>query len=53
VWSASYVLLPLARLHRPIWEYDTKVLGKNLGDHLVYGVSAVGVNLMLGGRHAG
>jgi hypothetical protein len=53
VWSASYVLLPLAGLYRPIWEYDTKVLAKDLGDHLVYGVSAAGVNLLLGGRHAG
>ena len=28
-WSASYVLLPLAGLYRPIWEYDTKVLAKD------------------------
>jgi hypothetical protein len=53
VWSASYVLLPLAGLYRPIWEYDAKVLAKDLGDHLVYEVSAAGVNLLLGGRHAG
>jgi hypothetical protein len=53
VWMSSYVLLPLAGLYRPIWEYDTKVLAKDLGDHLVYGVSAAGVNLLLGGRHAG
>jgi hypothetical protein len=38
VWSASYVLMPLAKLYRPIWEYDAKVLAKDLGDHLVYGV---------------
>jgi hypothetical protein len=40
VWTASYIVLPLARLYRPIWEYDARVLAKDLGDHLVYGVGA-------------
>jgi hypothetical protein len=47
------VLLPLAKLYRPIWEYDVKVLAKDLGDHLVYGVSTAGAERLLGGRRAG
>ena len=42
VWSASYVLLPLAGLYRPIWEYDAKVLATDLGDHLAYGLGVAG-----------
>jgi uncharacterized membrane protein YagU involved in acid resistance len=53
VWTASYVLLPLAKLYRPIWEYDAKVLAKDLGDHLVFGVSAAGAERLLAGRRAG
>jgi hypothetical protein len=26
VWMSSYVVLPLARLYRPILEYDARVL---------------------------
>ena len=53
VWTASYVLLPLAGLYRPIWEYDARVLAKDLGDHLVYGVSAPSAERLLAGRRAG
>lgn len=53
VWTASYVLLPLAGLYRPIWEYDAKVLAKDLGDHLVYGVSGARAGRLLAGRRAG
>ena len=53
VWSASYVLLPLAGLYRPIWEYDAKVLAKDLGDHLAYGLGAAGANRLLGGQRPG
>jgi hypothetical protein len=28
VWAASYIFLPLAKLYRPIWEYDAKVLAR-------------------------
>ena len=38
VWTSSYVLLPLARLYKPIWEYDVETLGKDLSAHLVYGL---------------
>lgn len=41
VWLTGYVLLPLGNLYKPIWEYDAKTLGVDLGGHLVYG-SATG-----------
>jgi hypothetical protein len=40
VWAAGYVVLPLTGLYKPIWEYDVKTLGKDLGAHLVYGLTA-------------
>ena len=52
-WTSDYVLLPLAGLYRPIWEYDAKVLAKDLGDHLVYGLGAAGAGRLLAGRRAG
>src|SRR6266496_1004062 len=50
VWTTGYIVLPLARLYRPIWEYDAKVLAKDLGDQLVYGVSAAAADGLLSGR---
>jgi hypothetical protein len=37
VWLSSYVILPLAKLYQPIWEYDAKTLAKDLSAHMVYG----------------
>jgi hypothetical protein len=37
VWAAGYVVLPAAKLYRPIWEYDARTLAKDLSAHLVYG----------------
>jgi hypothetical protein len=39
VWLASYVVMPLAKLYRPIWEYDAKTLAKDLSAHVVYGAT--------------
>jgi hypothetical protein len=50
VWAASYIFLPLAKLYRPIWEYDAKVLAKDLGDQLVYGLGTAGAYRLLAGR---
>jgi hypothetical protein len=50
VWMISYITLPLAGLYRPIWEYDPKVLARDLGDHLVYGIGAAGADRLLNGR---
>ena len=36
-WSSSYVLLPLAKLYKPIWEYDAKTLARDYSAHLVFG----------------
>ena len=38
VWGGSYVVLPLAKLYKPIWEYDKETLAKDLSAHLAYGV---------------
>lgn len=50
VWTASYIFLPLARLYRPIWEYDAKVLAKDLGDQLVYGLGTAVADHLLARR---
>lgn len=39
-WSSSYVVLPLAKLYQPIWEYDAKTLAQDYSAHLVYGAAA-------------
>ncbi len=37
VWATSYIILPLAGLYRPIWQYDLGTLWQDLSAHLVYG----------------
>lgn len=49
-WGASYVVLPLAKLYEPIWEYGVRTLAKDLGAHLAFGAGTVGVFGALGGR---
>ena len=39
VWAGDYVILPLAKLYNPIWEYDLKTLADDLSAHLLYGVA--------------
>jgi hypothetical protein len=36
-FAASYVVLPLVGLYKPIWEYDAETVAKDLSAHLVYG----------------
>ena len=43
VWASSYVVLPAAKLYRPIWEYDRRTLAKDLGAHLEYGLTTAAV----------
>jgi hypothetical protein len=38
VWASDYVILPAAKLYKPIWEYDAKTLAHDLSAHLVYGL---------------
>jgi hypothetical protein len=39
VWLSGYAVLPLAKLYKPIWEYDATTLAKDWGAHLVYGTT--------------
>lgn len=49
VWATSYVVLPLAKLYKPIWEYDAKTLAKDLSAHLAYGLAtATAFNRLVG-----
>jgi hypothetical protein len=36
-WLSGYVVLPLAKVYKPIWKYDTRTLADDLSAHLVYG----------------
>jgi hypothetical protein len=38
VWGSSYVLLPVAKIYKPIWEYDRKTLAKDLSAHMAFGL---------------
>ena len=38
VCAGDYVILPAAKLYKPIWEYDAKTLANDLSAHLVYGL---------------
>jgi hypothetical protein len=38
-WLASYAILPLARVYRPIWEYDAPTLADDLSAHIVFGTA--------------
>ncbi len=47
VWASGYVILPAAKLYRPIWEYDRQTLAKDLSAHLVYGLTTATVVRLL------
>jgi hypothetical protein len=48
VFAGDYVILPAAKLYKPIWEYDAKTLAKDLTGHLVYGLAtAAAMRLLL------
>ena len=38
-WLSSYVVLPLAGVYKPIWDYDARTLGQDLSAHLVFGTA--------------
>ena len=38
-WLASYAILPLAKVYKPIWDYDARTLGADLSAHLVFGTA--------------
>lgn len=48
-WAAAYTVLGAADLYKPIWEYDARVLWRDLSAHIVYGtVTAVTFRLLTG-----
>jgi hypothetical protein len=49
VWVGGYVVLPAAKLYKPIWEYDPVTLAKDLSAHLVYGLGAAAAFQLLAG----
>jgi hypothetical protein len=51
-FTTSYVVLGLAKLYRPIWEYDIRTLAKDFGGHLAFGLGTAAVFRALdrGGR---
>ena len=36
-WLSGYIVLPLAKVYKPIWQYDARTLADDLSAHLVYG----------------
>ncbi len=52
VWALGYVVLPEGGLYRPIWEYDTKTLAKDLGAHLAYGAGTGATFWLLAGARS-
>jgi hypothetical protein len=50
VWLSGYVVLPLAKLYQPIWEYDAKTLVKDWSGHLAFGTATAATFAILAGR---
>ena len=49
-FGASYVVLPLIGVYKPIWEYDRKVVLQDATAHLVYGITGATVTSAVAGR---
>jgi hypothetical protein len=49
-FGASYVVLPLLGVYKPIWEYDRKVILQDATAHLVYGITGATVTSAVAGR---
>lgn len=43
VWLFGYVVLPLAKVYKPIWAYDARTLRDDLTAHMVYGTVTTAV----------
>jgi hypothetical protein len=37
VWLTSYLVLPLAKIYKPLWKYDAETLARDFTAHLMYG----------------
>jgi hypothetical protein len=53
VWATGYAVLPKAGLYKPITSYDKVTLAKDLGAHLVYGLTTAAVFKSLLPRRVG
>jgi hypothetical protein len=42
VMGADYTLLPAMRVYKPPWEYEPTTLGKDVANHVVYGLAVAG-----------
>lgn len=50
-WGTSYAMLGVAKVYKPIWEYDATTLAKDLSAHLVFGVAtAAAFHALTSGR---
>jgi len=47
VWAADYAILPIAKVYKPIWEYDPRTLWKDLSAHLAYGMGSAATFALL------
>jgi hypothetical protein len=47
VFAGDYVILPAAKLYKPIWEYDLRTLAKDLSGHLIFGLGTSTAMLLL------
>ena len=36
-WLSSYAILPLVKVYKPIWQYDSRILEKDLSAHVAFG----------------
>lgn len=43
VWGSDYLVLPAAKLYKPIWDYEPQVLAEDLAVHLLYGLVTAAV----------
>lgn len=49
-WLAGYLVLPLAEVYRPIWDYDAKTLGRDLSAHAVFGLATAAAYRLIARR---
>jgi hypothetical protein len=53
VWAGGYLVLPAAKLYKPIWKYDRNTLAKDLSAHLVYGLATATALRLLTAHNGG
>jgi hypothetical protein len=50
-WATSYIILPFAKIYKPIWDYDAKTLAGDFSAHLLYGAT-IGILLAVAAKGA-